>query len=313
MIFFITYGCLVCILAFSIPEDKKNYLYEYNHKIGLMETTPQPRVVIIGGSNVAFGTDSRTISDSLNINVINLGLDAGIGTKFPIEDCLQYIKGGDIAVFQFEYENFYNGGEGDLDNFPSIMNSTGWRSPNLWTTQQWINVILGLPKIAIGNFLRLCNYPFTKSWDVEVGGKGFKYKREGFNEYGDETSHLDYPSLSLEQVIYAIKLRQNERNNTTIDKNHVNWLKDTIKKYEEKGAKVVMLPPVCIKSQLTNSYNEDISISLMEIGYPYMESPSTMALDDSCVFDRGYHVTIDGVKENTKNIIKCLQKIIETN
>ena len=42
------------IIKFT-PIDEDNYLYEYNKKIKLLEKTEAPRIIFIGGSNLAFG------------------------------------------------------------------------------------------------------------------------------------------------------------------------------------------------------------------------------------------------------------------
>lgn len=119
----------VCVfIIVSLPYDRNNYICEYSHKVELLEKTLQPRVVFIGGSNVAFGLDSKTISDSLNINVINFGLHGGIGARFITEDCYNLVKDGDIVVFQIEYENLYDGGYGSGEALSYLMFANNWRN-----------------------------------------------------------------------------------------------------------------------------------------------------------------------------------------
>ena len=60
-------------------------------------------------------------------------------------------------------------------------------------------------------------------------------------------------------------------------------------------------------SFFTFSYNDNISEALDDIHHPYIVSPRSMALDDSCAFDTGWHVNKDGVRKNTMNIIKALK------
>lgn len=95
------------MLVLLIPKNENQYLCEYIHKLELLEKVDSPRVVIIGGSSVAYGTDSRMISDSLGLHFINFGLHAGLGIKYPLEDYLNYMKKGDVVILQMEYSNFY--------------------------------------------------------------------------------------------------------------------------------------------------------------------------------------------------------------
>ena len=83
--------------------EQDGYLQAYNKKCQLLEDTPSPRIIFVGGSNLAFGLDSQRIKDSLNINVINYGLHAGIGLKYMIDDISTYARKGDIIVFAPEY------------------------------------------------------------------------------------------------------------------------------------------------------------------------------------------------------------------
>ena len=72
--------------------EQDGYLQAYNKKCQLLEDAPAPRIIFVGGSNLAFGLDSQRIKDSLNINVINYGLHAGIGLKYMIDDISTYAK-----------------------------------------------------------------------------------------------------------------------------------------------------------------------------------------------------------------------------
>ena len=90
------------VLLWGIPKDGNAYECEYNHKVELIASTPQPRIILIGGSTVAFGTDSRRIMDSLHCHVVNFGLNKGVGIRYLLDDCLQYVRKGDVIVFQIQ-------------------------------------------------------------------------------------------------------------------------------------------------------------------------------------------------------------------
>ena len=287
------------IVLFAVPKDENAYLCEYNKKIELLETTKQPRMIFIGGSNLAFSIDSKAISDSLRYNVVNFGLHAGMGIRYPLEDCLQYIRKGDIAVLQFEYANFYSGGNGEMETFTSLMMSTNWRNADKLNAKQLINVITGIPFFACGNIKRLIKYPIVGSFDTpSVSPKNkYVYNLKGFNEYGDEVGHFGYKNK---------KYNQNKKETRGINKDFIYWLKEIIMQYEQAGAHVVILPLVCIKSHFHNVYSDDIANTLKGIGSPYIVNPSSMVLSDSCMFDTGSHMNRAGCDQNTQNIIKNL-------
>ena len=111
--------------------------------------------------------------------------------------------------------------------------------------------------------------------------------------------HLIYPSQKF--------VASGEPVVDDVNKDFIQWLNKTILKYEQAGAKVVMVPPVCVKSHFKIVYNDNISTALKRIGHPYIIEPSTMAFEDSCSFNSGYHVNKEGVERNTSNLIMALR------
>ena len=288
------------VLLFAIPKDKNAYLCEYNKKIHLLETTQEPRMIFIGGSSIAFGTDSKVVSDSLHYHVINFGLHGGIGIRYPMEDALQYIRKGDVVVLQFEYGNFFSGGNGNQETFPSLMVSTDWRNADRLNVEQWTNVATGLPRASVKGVLRLLKYPIYGSLNTPKTGPKHIQALSGFNEYGDEINHFNYPNKKY--VPTGKKSQTKEK----VDTEFVDWLDKVIKQYEKVGAKIILLPPVCTKSHFQQVFNDNIERALADIHRPYIVPPSSMTLNDSCMFDYGYHMNREGCNQNTQNIIRSL-------
>lgn len=296
-ILFITVNIFI---IFAVPIDHNAYLYEYNHKVRLLETTSQPRMIFIGGSNLAFSNDSKMIGDSLHYNIVNLGLHAGIGIRYPIEDCLQYIKQGDVVIFQFEYDNFFNGGYGNDETFLPFMLSVNWRNAGTLNYLQWKKIISGIPQESMVNIKRLVKYPILKSFDSPEYSTDIQYTASGFNGCGDEVGHLNCSSE---------KYTQKKKEQKNINNDFIDWLKNIIKQYEQAGATIIMMPPACIKSEFQTTYQNDIEEVLKDISHPYITKPSSRAFNDSCTFDTGYHLNRNGCYQNSKSIIQCLDYI----
>ncbi|MBQ6224847.1 MAG: hypothetical protein IJJ73_00905 [Bacteroidaceae bacterium] len=287
------------LLFLAVPKDKTDYLYEYNHKTNLLDTVPQPRIIFMGGSSIAFNNDSRTIRDSLGCNIINCGLHAGIGIRIPFEDGLQYIRKGDIVVLQIEYANYFSGGNGEPETLPAFMSVTGWRIWKNFNANQWKKLIQGIPRENITNLIHLARRTLKGSQEKPSQNQSFVYTKEGFNEFGDEVSHLDYPNLKY--------LGSGKKIGRAANKDFIEWLGQTIGRYEMAGAQVIMLPPACIMSSFNKNYNDHIKDALAKIKHPYIVEPSSMALPDSCMFNTEYHLNREGVRQNTQNIIRALK------
>jgi hypothetical protein len=95
-------------LAIALPYNRNGFLREQAVKMRMLSCHGRKAaVVLLGGSNVAFGYDSELISDSMNMPVINAGLHASAGLKYIIDDCFPRLRTGDILVFSPEYGHFF--------------------------------------------------------------------------------------------------------------------------------------------------------------------------------------------------------------
>lgn len=99
--FFLIALCVSIIIPY---KNTNNYLFAFSDKINLLKKhSASPRLILIGGSNLAFGVDSRELEAVYKARVINMGLHAGIGLKFIIDSAKPFLREGDVVVLSFEY------------------------------------------------------------------------------------------------------------------------------------------------------------------------------------------------------------------
>ncbi len=84
----------------------KGYLGAAIDKHNRLAQQPAPRVVFVGGSNLAFGLDSAEIERSLGYGVVNMGLDLSLGLDFMLREIEPFLARGDVVVISPEYEEF---------------------------------------------------------------------------------------------------------------------------------------------------------------------------------------------------------------
>src|SRR6266436_7071833 len=75
--------------AFTL--NKTGYLAASIDKHHLLVQQPSPRIVFVGGSNLAFGLDSSEIERSLSYHPINMGLHIGLGLAFMLAEVKPFI------------------------------------------------------------------------------------------------------------------------------------------------------------------------------------------------------------------------------
>ena len=141
----IAFTCLfvgvLFILNLILPYNPDGYMREYFVKTARLDSTDRNKVVILGGSNVAFGYDSKLLTDSLNRPVINAGLHAGLGLKFIVDDASRYLKRGDILVLSPEYEHFFAATAYGGHPLADIFYLSDGRVASLLDMKQWGTVL----------------------------------------------------------------------------------------------------------------------------------------------------------------------------
>lgn len=96
---------IVGMTIILIPPDPGNFFQSSVNKLYLLKNTPSPRIILVGGSNVAFGIDSELLESRLGLPVVNLGLHGGIGES-TYKELSDYIRAGDIILLMSEYVMF---------------------------------------------------------------------------------------------------------------------------------------------------------------------------------------------------------------
>jgi hypothetical protein len=149
----------------------------------ILSRAQSPRMIFIGGSNVAFGVDSELIANQLPYFPVNMGLDAGLGLDFSLNEIKDELRPGDIVVLSPEYEFFLGLRSGQESSLARVLEQ---RPAN---TQY----------LAVGNVTTLSDHGFGFfHWVFMNARKRLDRKKitgpyslSAFNEYGDAVAHLD--------------------------------------------------------------------------------------------------------------------------
>lgn len=92
------------LFAFGLPSQyEQTYLGELHVKQELLAKSSGRRIIMVGGSGVAFGQRSDLLQEALpGYSVINFGMYAGLGSTVTMELVLPLIRDGDIVIFSPE-------------------------------------------------------------------------------------------------------------------------------------------------------------------------------------------------------------------
>jgi len=94
------------ILIEWAPRDELSYYVAMEEKIKRLEQLPSPKIILVGGSNVTFGVDSKRIESEFDLPVVNMSLHAGLGLEFMLNQLKNRTAKGDVVLIAPEYEHF---------------------------------------------------------------------------------------------------------------------------------------------------------------------------------------------------------------
>ena len=86
------------------PQYSASFVGALNEKYDRLHSVEGEKIVVVGGSSVAFGLDSAALERYTGMPVVNFGLYAALGTKVMLDLSDSAIKKGDIVVIAPELD-----------------------------------------------------------------------------------------------------------------------------------------------------------------------------------------------------------------
>ena len=78
-------------------QYKYSYVASFYDKIERLESINEPKIILVGNSNLAFGMNSEKLEKSMGMPVVNLGLHNNLGSAFHEQMAKFNINKGDIV------------------------------------------------------------------------------------------------------------------------------------------------------------------------------------------------------------------------
>jgi hypothetical protein len=280
-----------------------DYSFALVDKFDRLKIEKSPKIVLVGGSNLAFGMNSEPVSEYYNMPVINMGLHVGIGLRFFLEGIKPYMKKNDIILIIPEYSHFYDTYLGTGSDLIPVLYIYPQGFQYL-TFRQFLLMLSSMPRYSIDNL-----------YDAYVSGYAFQkhehkiYVREGFNRYGDMTAHWEEPSYADYQY--------EDKKVRPINKKMLKELEEYILFYQSQGVEVVILPPAIVNTvaQSIKGEIEQVTEALAKNpnrAYQYFH-PERYSLSDSLGYDTQYHFLKQGIDMRVQYLIEDLNKFLEEN
>lgn len=281
--------------------------YEYNYqasildKVARLKALDEPKIILVGSSNLSFGIDSEIIQDKTKMPVVNLGLHGALGNEFHERIAMLDIDKGDIVVVcHTNYSDNDSIGDASL----------------AWVTFDCHRELF--PLFRQKDYYELAkSYPtfFRKAFALWISHGGNKdvmdiYSRSAFNKYGDvvykpDYGNLDDDTLFKNRITYAPSYgdvcinRLNELNSYVNSRGasmvvaaypigygkYSNFTKDDYEVFQEK---------------LDQALDCDVISDYTEYFYPY-----------SYFYNTNYHLTEEGTRVRSEQLAQDISDWIK--
>lgn len=185
---------IILFINTIIPQ----YTYEYTasllDKVERLESIDDPKIILIGNSNLAFGINSEQLEQAFSMPVVNMGLHGGLGNSFHEQFVKNNINKGDIIIIS--YTDFDDNGE--LRD-PELAWVTLENHQKLWKYIEGKNL-----KSLWSAFPGYLKKAITL-WENKTGNHVPEdiYSRQAFNEYGDIYWERVGTNIEITSTIYV--------------------------------------------------------------------------------------------------------------
>lgn len=300
--------CIPILTLFGIisiipPQYNDSFLAELPDKVELLTKTKEPKLVLIGGSSVAFGYDSELIEKHIDKKVVNFGLYADLGTKLMLDISQKGINKNDVIILGPELNEqtlslFFNPASTwkAIDSKKSIITQI-----KLDNIDDMLGGTFNFAKEKINRY-NSKNKPFSGL-----------YSHSSFNKFGD----ISYPRENNIMPLGFDPTMKIKPTAELFNIDFINYINKYIKIAKNKGATVYFtFPPMNKKSIVKISEeqkNELHSYLNKMLDCKLISNIDDCILNSGYFYDTNYHLNDSGVIVNTARLIKDYHKTINSN
>ena len=291
---------LIC--GFGLPvQFGDTFMGELKSKYERLKETSGKRIVLVGGSGVAFDCDSALMDDFFpSYEIVNFGMYAGLGTKAVMDLSENYIHEGDIVILSPEqseqtFSDYFNGeymwqaADGAFGMLRDL------KSENF--------------EAMLGNFPRFALEKLNYVMKGQKPQTDSIYQKKSFNTYGD--IELDTCRENILPNGYDVnqKVRFTE---DVVQPEFMDYMNDWAKRLEKKGA--VVWYRYCPVNKMSVEDIDDLAaydvFLRQKLDFPVIGNPENSLMEAEWFFDTNFHLNQPGKEVNTVQLIRDMKAML---
>ena len=305
LVFLLPFATVLTIALGLSPVYEETFVGELSEKYERLNSIEGEKLVVVGGSSVAFGLNSAVLSREIGMPVVNFGLYANLGTKLMLDLSKSGIGEGDIIVLA-----------------PEMNDQTLSLYFNSETTLQALDGNFGMLKsIDKENYESLVGASWGFAADklaYTVSGRAPEnsgaYMKKWFNEYGDNVYDRPYNEMSVTPKNITLDYKYDVEDGTVSEyEEFIDYVNEYVEFCTGRGATVYFSFPPMNEIALTD-YNTEENISafydnlVSSLHCKVISNINDYIMDEGYFFDSEFHLNDAGVNIRTANIANDLKR-----
>jgi hypothetical protein len=295
-------------LQLGVPTNRSGWIDEITRKKdALAAAIPGPRVLLCGGSGVAFGLDAELIEKGTGCRTVNMGTHAGLGLDYILYHIKKVARPGDTILLAIEYQLYAPPSAVNtetLDDYTLAHDPDYFRQTSLFTK---IDMATRIPFDRIEKGLNHARHPEPKPWPAAPYVPGDLY----INEFGDETGNgvVNRPPPRPAMNNRAVPLVDGMPSYHTPE---LNLLRHFLQWARENHVTVLSTFPNIVHQPEYDGPNARQAIKTLTDfytaqGVPVIGSAQAAILPLDQFFDFAYHLTREGAIARTNRLVPELK------
>jgi hypothetical protein len=282
--------------AYDFEHDYSATIIDKHNRLKSLKS---PKIVLIAGSNYAYGINSELIEKAFNRPVVNMAIHYSLGSDFMLRQLEDNLQKGDIVIMGFEYIVDSKG-----DTNEKLLAEYYYPEASNWI--QFDSLIVAAKArthFRVSTYKKLINRLLRRGDIVpSVEDTTSYFFRRGINQYGDLISHLNNPPLR--------SFPDAKIDTSTSMKSAIKDMNQFTIKMAKKGVKCYYSYP-CFGQY---SYKEDaaalqkIDKELRTLGkFEILGKMQDFIYPDSLLQDMVFHLNTKGREVHTHKVIDLLK------
>ena len=280
------------------PRYQDTYLGAFQAKCRLLENTPGRRVIVAGGSGMAFAVDSALLEQYFpGYSAVNLGMYGDLGAKLPLDIAKSCLREGDIVIIAPE------------QHAETLSVRVGGRSALQCLDGAW-DLLLRLDGADLGALMADLPGFSLEKWRYTLSGTRPEgegvYRRDSFNRYGDIETDLAAANIMPDLYDPTAPVSYDP---DLLESSYVEYLNRFAALAKGRGAEVYY--HFCPANRLAVTGDcapDDFYARLSEVlTFPILGDPGNSVMDAEWFFDTNFHLNQSGRTAYTRQLIRDLK------